>query len=127
MQVGPFHAESAGRAGNIPCGVFQSALFPYQDTYLVNRTVAPGLVMTSLTVQLDPPNSTFYPRANQLDLGLAKTFKYGKATIIPTIEIFNLMNANTVQTWVTAYGPNLHNVNTNMLGRLIRPQVTVNW
>ena len=50
-------------------GVFQSALFEYSDTYLVNRTVAPGLVQTSVTVQLDPPGSTFYPRANQLDIG----------------------------------------------------------
>jgi len=108
-------------------GVFQSALFEYGDTYLINRTVAPGLVMTSVTAQLDPPGATFYPRANQLDLGIAKTFRVGKATVIPTLEFFNLMNANTVQTWVTAFGPNLHNVNTNMLGRLIRPQVTVNW
>ena len=108
-------------------GIFQSALFEYGDTYLINRTVAPGLVMTSVTVQLDPPGATFYPRSNQLDLGIAKTFRIGKATVIPTIEFFNMMNANTVQTWVTAFGPNLHNVNTNMLGRLIRPQVTVNW
>ena len=108
-------------------GVFQSALFAYQDTYLINRTVAPGLVMTSVTAQLDPPNSTFYPRANQLDVGVAKTFKYGAATIIAALEIFNLTNVNTVQTWVTAWGPNLHNVNTNTLGRLIRPTITVNW
>ena len=108
-------------------GVFQSALFEYSDTYLINRTVAPGLVLTSVTPNLDPPGSTFYPRANLLDLGIAKTFRVGKATIIPTLEFFNVMNSNTVQTWVTAYGPNLHNVNTNMLGRLIRPQVTVNW
>jgi hypothetical protein len=108
-------------------GVFQSALFAYSDTYLINRTAAPGLVLTSVNVQLNPPGSTFYPRANQLDIGIAKTFRVGKATVIPTIDFFNLMNSNTVQTWVTAYGPNLHNVNTNMLGRLIRPQVTVNW
>ena len=108
-------------------GVFQSALFEYNDTYLINRTVVPGLVMTSVNPQLDPPGSTFYPRANQLDLGIAKTFRIGRTTVIPSLEMFNLMNSNTVQTWVTAFGPNLHNVNTNMLGRLIRPQVTVNW
>jgi hypothetical protein len=108
-------------------GVFQSALFEYNDTYLINRTVVPGLVMTSVNPQLDPPGSTFYPRSNQLDIGIAKTFRVGKATIIPTVEFFNLMNSDTVQTWVTAFGPNLHNVNTNMLGRLIRPQITVNW
>ncbi len=108
-------------------GVFQSALFDYSDTYLINRTVAPGLVQPSVTVQLDAPGSTFYPRANQLDLGIAKVFRVGQATITPTLDFFNLMNSNTVQTWVTAFGPNLHNVNTNMLGRLIRPQVTVTW
>jgi len=108
-------------------GVFQSALFEYTDTYLINRAVAPGLVMTSVNVDLDPPGATFYPRANQLDLGVARTFRIGRATVIPTIEFFNVMNSDTVQTWVTAFGPNLHNVNTNMLGRLIRPQVTVNW
>lgn len=108
-------------------GVVQSALFEYSDTYLVNRTVAPGLVLTSVNVQLDPPGSTFYTRANQVDLGIAKTFRFRKATVVPSIEIFNLMNSNTVQTWVTAFGPNLHNVNTNMLGRLLRPQLTVNW
>ena len=83
--------------------------------------------MTSVNVQLDAPGSTFYPRANQLDIGIAKTFRFGKITVIPSLEMFNLMNSNTVQTWVTAFGPNLHNVNTNMLGRLIRPQITVNW
>jgi hypothetical protein len=108
-------------------GVFQSALFEYSDTYLINRAVVPGLVMTSVNPQLNPPGSTFYPRANQLDIGIAKTFRVGRTTIIPTVEFFNLMNSDTVQTWVTAFGPNLHNVNTNMLGRLIRPQITVNW
>ena len=35
-------------------GVLQSALFAYQDTYLVNRTVVSSLVLPSVTVQLDP-------------------------------------------------------------------------
>lgn len=108
-------------------GVFQSALFEYSDSYLINRTVAPGLIQPSVTVQLSAPGSTFYPRATQLDIGIARKFRVGKTTITPTLEFFNLFNSSTVQTWVTAYGPNLHNVNTNMLGRLIRPQVTVVW
>jgi hypothetical protein len=117
-------------------GVFQSAV-GYSDTafglhdinatYLVTRTVIPTLVQTSVTVPLDPPGKYAYPRNNLLDLGFARTFKHGNVQYIPQLNVFNTLNANTVQSQVTAYGPNFGFVNTNMAGRLLRLQIQVRF
>jgi len=117
-------------------GVFQSAvgysdatfgLHDIGETYLVTKAIIPTLVQTSQTVTLDPPGKFSYPRNNLLDLGVARTFKHGNVRLTPQLNVFNVLNANTVQSEVTAYGPNFGFVNTNLAGRLLRLQMQVHF
>jgi hypothetical protein len=128
-------------------GVLQSAVgysdatFGLHDigaSYLVTRAVVPSLVQTTVTglspgnvptagVLLDPPGEFSYPRNTMLDLGFARTFKRGNLRLVPQLDIFNVFNANTVQSQVTTFGPNFGFVNTNLAGRLMRLQMQVHF
>jgi hypothetical protein len=95
--------------------------------YIVNRGVLPTLSQSQVSVLLNPPGSTYMPRVTQLDLSVAKTVRAHGATLIPQMDIFNTLNANTVLTEITTFGPALGNPATILTGRLIRFQVRVNF
>jgi hypothetical protein len=67
------------------------------------QIIAPAnlFFQTSQTIYLQPPDATFIERLNQLDIKVARTFKYNRVTFIPQLEIFNLLNADDVVTYVT--------------------------
>jgi hypothetical protein len=105
-------------------------------TYLVTKTQVPTLVQPQVVVLLDPPGEYSYPRNTVLDLGIARTFKYHAVRLVPELDVFNVMNVNTVQSLVTTYGPNgmqlstgqwLGFSTTNLTGRLARLQLQVHW
>jgi hypothetical protein len=51
------------------------------------------------------PNGTMYgDRIYQTDLRISKAFRTGGTTIRPTVSIYNLFNANPVQTYNLTYG-----------------------
>ena len=56
--------------------------------------VAPGLVASSLSVQLDAPGTTLTPRTNQLDIGFAKRINAKRFKISPKVDLFNVLNAS---------------------------------
>src|SRR5262249_47111343 len=61
----------------------------------VGAVVVPGQVSTTLSFPLDPPNTFFRPRINEVDLGLTKRIKIGRVRIDPKLDLFNLLNADT--------------------------------
>ncbi len=61
-----------------------------------NGVVAPTLTETSLTVPLTVPGTEFVPRLNQLDLSFAKWFQMGSYRLQGQVDIFNVLNKNTV-------------------------------
>ena len=57
----------------------------------------------ALTVQLASPGTRYEPRWNQLDLGLRRTFRFGRGvTVQGQVDLFNALNANPVLTEGTA-------------------------
>jgi hypothetical protein len=100
----------------LPAGVnisatFQSLSGPVitANYPLTNAIASPSLgrPFTSVppTVDLLDPSSMYGDRIFQTDLRLSKTLRVGHATIRPTVSVYNLFNANPVQTYNTTYGP----------------------
>jgi hypothetical protein len=100
----------------LPAGVnisatFQSLSGPVitANYPLTNAIASPSLgrPFTSVppTIDLLDPSSMYGDRIFQTDLRLSKTLRLGHATIRPTVSVYNLFNANPVQTYNTTYGP----------------------
>jgi hypothetical protein len=53
------------------------------------------------TFNLEPSPATFVERINQLDLKVQKTFRYGRVSIIPTYEVFNVNNSDAIISYQT--------------------------
>jgi hypothetical protein len=65
-------------------------------TCTANQLVDPGMTVSSLSVPLIAPNTEFGDRINQLDLNLSKTFKVGRYSLQPKIDLFNALNVSPV-------------------------------
>jgi hypothetical protein len=76
---------------------------------LTNAIAAPSLGrnFTGVPPTIDLlPNGTMYgDRIFQTDLRLSRTFRSGRTVIRPTVSIYNLFNANPVQTYNNTFGP----------------------
>jgi hypothetical protein len=75
---------------------------------LNNALVAPSLgrPFTGVppTVNIVPNGTMYGDRIYQTDLRISKMFRTGGTTIRPTVSIYNLFNANPIQTYNTNYG-----------------------
>ncbi len=91
-------------------------------TYNVTRAVLPSLVQTSVSVLLDEPGTNYMPRVTQLDVAASKTMQLGRLRLTPQVDVFNVLNANTLLTRRTAFGATLGNPTTILSGRLVRFQ-----
>jgi carboxypeptidase family protein len=60
---------------------------------IVPRTVAN---QTSLTVALVPDTTVLVERITQFDIKLAKTFRVGRISVLPTFEVFNINNSDAI-------------------------------
>jgi len=75
--------------------------------------VDPGLRQGSETIQLIAPGSRLTPQLTQFDIGARRVFRiHEKYTIIPEMQLFNVINASTVL------------VETQSLGTTIKPFVS---
>ncbi|MEP7310753.1 MAG: carboxypeptidase regulatory-like domain-containing protein [Acidobacteriota bacterium] len=111
----PFQPQWKGQVSYpLPLGVqvsanFQSLSGPQLNgAYpLTNAIVQPSLgrVLTGVNVnaELIPPGTFYGDRIYQTDVRLSKTIKAGGTTIRPTINFYNLFNANPIQTYTTTY------------------------
>jgi len=75
---------------------------------LTNALVLPtlGRPFTGVppTVNLLPNGEMYGDRIYQTDLRISKAFRTGGTVIRPTVSIYNLFNANPIQTYNTTYG-----------------------
>ncbi len=75
-------------------------------TYSFNSAVA-GVPLTgggSLSVQLIEPDTKFYDYNTQLDLRVARTFRFSTRRFQAYMDIFNILNASTVVSLNQTYG-----------------------
>jgi hypothetical protein len=74
----------------------------------------------TVTVTLLEPNRFREPRQNQLDVRLLANLRVGKFTVMPRFDVYNLTNANDVQTMVTTYGATWLNASSILPGRTFK-------
>jgi len=76
-----------------------------------NAVIAPSLgrnlsagANANATISVVTPGTLWGDRVQQLDVRLSRTFKTGRASIKGMVDLYNLMNANTITSLNYAYG-----------------------
>jgi hypothetical protein len=96
-----------------------------------NEIIMPSTIFgqTSLTYALEPLRATSVERIEQLDFKVARTFRFGRVTVLPTFEIFNVNNSDAIISYVTTNALSSSHLapNSIMQGRMIGTGVTVRW
>jgi Carboxypeptidase regulatory-like domain len=84
---------------------------------------------SSLTVFLDPERATFVERIVQLDFKVSRTFRFGRISVLPTFEVFNVNNSDAIISYVTtnALAAGYLNPNSIMQGRIFGVGLTTRW
>jgi hypothetical protein len=95
--------------------------------YIVDRTIVPTLTQASVTVPLIPPGSSYLDRWNQVDVRLARKFTVRGVQGQGQVDIFNLLNANSVLGEVETFGPSLHRPTAILQGRLVAAGMQLNF
>jgi hypothetical protein len=79
-------------------------------------------------VLLDPLGSKRHPNFQTIDFRIDKSFRFGQARIIPSVDVFNLSNANTVLARRrTQNASNANNISGIVAPRVVRFGVRVTW
>ncbi len=92
--------------------------------------VVPGLVESSITVPLVPAGTErFLERQHQLNISVRKTFRAGRVEYGAEIDLYNVLNADTVLNVVSNnFGTPSYDVPSQVLpGRLPRLAVRLKW
>jgi hypothetical protein len=104
----------------------------------INVTTRGGGLGTA-TVLLEPLGDIRLPNTFTLDLRVDKVFQFGAMRMIPSVDVFNVTNANTVQsrrrviytlngTTLTGSSPtNANQISSIIAPRVVRFGVRVNW
>jgi hypothetical protein len=88
--------------------------------YLVNRTIAPGLTQSQVSVPIAPPGSRYGDRLTQLDARLAKTVHIRRVEVEGAFDIFNASNSSAAFNEVQTYGSSLGRPTDVIQGRIFR-------
>ena len=85
---------------------------------------------SSQTIALEPSGGTRVERITQLDLKFAKNFRVQRYTFAPTLELFNIFNADTIVSYVSTSSlssTGFLKPNSIVQGRLIGIGAQVRW
>ena len=105
--------------------VFQSLPgIPVSATYNVtNAEALPTLgrnLSTATSVALIQPFTQFEPRLEQVDLRLARTFRFGHVRVHAQADLYNVLNANNVLAMQATYGASWLNPQQILAARLFK-------
>ena len=92
--------------------------------------VIPDMVLSSITIPLAPAGVfRRLDRVNQVDIGIRKTFRTGTVSYEGAFEVFNMLNASTVQSIRSNnFGTSSYDVPSRvLLGRMPRLSMLVRW
>jgi hypothetical protein len=87
----------------------------------------PGGRTRTESITLTSPGSLYYPRYNQVDFNIKKTFRHGRKTYSGQVDWFNLLNGNAVFTRNSAVGNSLGQIQTILQGRMVRVAFQMKW
>jgi hypothetical protein len=115
--VGPFRTIfKVNGSYELPYGVQVGANFTMRPggdisaNYTVTSALAGRPILAStagtsqITVNLIEPNTMFRDYINQLDVRLARSFRFGKYRLQGQVDFYNLLNAGTVTTVSNTFG-----------------------
>ena len=85
-------------------GAEQSALLTVTSADVKFKNPARTTLTAAKTVNLYAPNSVYGPRFKQLDVAVNKSFNIGWGRLRTALDVYNVLNGNSVQNVVTAYG-----------------------
>jgi carboxypeptidase family protein len=131
----PFRHEFKA-AGNVPLfyglefgTILQS--YPGQQriiTWTPGAGVFPnGQRTNSETIILSKPGSTYQPRWSQWDINLKRNFRYGRKVLTAQVDVFNILNSNTIWSTNDQIGNSLGQVQTIQPGRMPRIVFQMRW
>ena len=80
----------------------------------------PGGRTEVVTMPLLTPGVKYLDRWTQLDLSIRRRFKFGRYTVQPALEIYNLTNSSVVLSRNQNYGPSLDAPLSTLQGRLFK-------
>jgi hypothetical protein len=79
-----------------------------------------ALTQVTQSVRVAEVGTTRLPDNNLVDVSLRKTFTFRSVSIAPVLEVFNVTNANTVQSRLTQRGPTYQRVTAIQFPRMWR-------
>ncbi|HYU78828.1 MAG TPA: TonB-dependent receptor, partial [Vicinamibacterales bacterium] len=93
---------------------------PRVRTLNVGRALVPTLTRATQTVRLERNDDNRYDKWLMLDLRLGRSFSVGRSKFEPFVDVYNVLNSNTVLTEVTTIGTSLGRVSETINPRLVR-------
>jgi hypothetical protein len=84
-------------------GAEESAALTVTSAQVRFKNPARTALTAAKTVYLMPPNTLFSNRFTQLDVAVNKTFNIGWGRLRTALDVYNVLNSNSVQSVVTAY------------------------
>jgi len=80
------------------------AQYPLSNA-LVAASLGRNFTTVPPTVDIVPSATLYGDRIYQTDIRVTRTFRTGGVVVRPTFSIYNLFNANPIQTYSNTYGP----------------------
>jgi hypothetical protein len=84
---------------------------------------------SSMTINLVDGDTVYNDRITQLDLKVSKTVRYGRVSITPTLEVFNINNSDAIISYVSTNALNAAYLRPNsiMQGRIVGVGFQTRW
>jgi hypothetical protein len=84
---------------------------------------------TSMSMLLESPRVSRVERITQLDFKVSRTFRYGRVSILPTFEVFNINNSDAIISYITTntLSTSFLAPNSIMQGRMYGFGVVTRW
>ena len=116
-----FISLPGGSAGSIGYNDYLS------NNWTVPANLFPGGRTQLTTVNLIPPGTSYLPQWNQVDISLKKIIHSGRFQLLPTMDIYNLLNSAVVLTQNQAFGPSLGVPTSTLQGRFVKLSLLVKY
>ena len=84
---------------------------------------------TTMSYMLESARQSSLERIVQLDLKVARTFRFGRYQILPTFEVFNVNNSDAIISYITTnvLSSSFLSPNSIMQGRMYGFGVVTRW
>jgi hypothetical protein len=116
---------------NLPFDVNVSAFFNarqgYPEEFAIVNTARPNGAGTA-TILMNPVGDTRLPNYGNLDFHVDRPVKFGTLRLLPTLDVFNVTNSNTIQgVRTTQNATNANQVQAITAPRVLRFGLRFNW